>query len=738
MKTQHYSLVILLITIVFLAGCEPNEEFVSNQKAPASTTSETSTTPPATPEVVSGAVVTAPIHNASVDIMVDGELKNIGYTNNGRIHFTNLSLVTKYPVILYANQQNNGHFADGTQVSIKPRGIMMSEDDSPYITPLTTLAALMFEKGPQTQDAAEQIKHDLTDLVHNTFGLSHFNPFGDPAQEGLLKHEVLQQAFLIVLGLGQETDPAAMAEFIPNVTSAVEQMENDTFLGAFQSVNSNISSTIEEYITTHKAEITSRASSLLSKKETDPTQQEVARITFLEEMSEIVNTGLTPTPTPVLFLTTQLNEERSFSPIPTTIALPRNKKPIPFHFKVSLLGNIDSIASATENSTKEPAPTYSGKFTITAINTSGTLNEGTPLSPNQDMQLSASSQQFANGSEFTFFMNSEAEIGSSHQITFTSSSDPSLTTTVTFIAKEEDAVIIKGIAGRSAKRLFVFNGGDLTTIAENSSCPLLEEQLSATVETDINKISSEELTENIGVKFTLPEGLAFWVDGSITTQYTVNTPSETTSDSFIFSLPSSIDIIAVAETSAEKKKVSIQVVDRGTLEVLAETKLEGCFVSEEALYRIVGIELVDEPTLMQTYPAEKEGTIITLPAFKLSCKLLSWYDLAGIPKEEQPDYPLGYTPQTVKLQFENMENASSGFVTEDGKFVREIDIQPLIFESTNTMLTFGFLNYMPAWKDYRLKVKPFTSRDIVRLVYTEFGAPDKERFASGHITIEAQ
>lgn len=738
MKIQHYLLLTLLITTVLLTGCDPYDNGFSQQQSSASTGSGTSTTPPSRPEVVSGAVVTAPIHNASVNIKLNGKLNTIGYTNNGRIHFTNLSLIKEYPVILYANQFQKGHFADGTQVNIMPRGIMMSKDDSPYITPLTTLAALMFEKRPQTQSSAKQIKQELTDFVHNTFGLPHFDPFADPTAEGLSKHEILQQAFLVLLGLGQETDPIAMEEFIPTVTDVVEQMENDTFLGAFQSVNSNISSTIENYINTHKAEITSRASSLLAKRETDPTQQEIARITFLREMNTIVDSGLTPTPTAVLFLTTELNEDKSFLPLAPVIPFPRNSNPIPFHFKVSLLGNVDSIADATANSTKEPAPNYSGEFIITAINSSGILNEGTPLSPNEDMQLSTSSHPFTNGSEFTFFMNSDSKIGSSHQITFAAKSDPSLTTTVTFITKEEDAVIIKSINSTSTKKLFVFDDGGLTTVAKNSSCPLLDDQLSATVKTDINEISSEELAKNIEVRFTLPEGLAFRINGDVRTQYTMNTPTETTSDSFIFTLPSSIDIIATEETSAEKKKVTMQVVDSGTLGILAETKLEGCFVSENALYRIVGIELIDAPSLVQTYPADNEDTIVTLPAFTLSCKLLSWYDLAEIPKEEQPDSPLGYTPQTLKLQFENMENQSSGFVTENGECVHEIDIQPLIYESKNTMLTFGFLNYMPAWKDYRLKLKPFTSRDTIRLVYTECGDPNTERYASGQIIIEAQ
>lgn len=738
MKIQRYILLLLFSTAVLVPGCDLYDKGLSFQQSSGSNRSEKNITPPATPETISGAVVTAPVHNTSVDIMLNGELKNIGYTENGIIHFTNLSIINKFPVILYANQQRKGHFADGTQVNIKPRGIMMSEKDSPYITPLTTLAALMFEQGPQTQEAAEQIKRKITLLVHNTYGLPNFNPFADPAQEGLSKHEVLQQAFLVTLGLGSETDAIAMDTFIPTVTDIVHEMESDTFLGAVKSVNPNLTSTIQDYINAHQTEITSRASSLLAKSETDPEQQKISRINFLKEMNDIVSSEFNYTAVPVRFLTTKVKEDGSFSPLPPTIPLPRNSSPIPFHFKITLLGSEDSIAETTANNTKEPTPVYSGEYVVTAINALGVLNEGTPLSPNQDTQLSAPSQPFVNGSEFTFFLDSGANVGSSHQITFTSVSDPTITATITFIAEEEDAVVIKSIDGTSSKKLFVFNGGDLTTIAKNSSCSLVESQLAATVTTDINVISSEELIKSVGVKFKLPEGLAFKVNDALVEEKLITTPPETTADSFIFTLPSWIQIVTLKEVSAEKKKVTMQVINLETTEVIAEDTLEGCFVSKLALNRIVGMELVDSPSLVQTYPADHEDPIVTIPNFTFSCRLLSWYDLAEIPKEEQPEYPLGYTPQALILRFENEESSSNGFVKDNGECVRGKDINYFITIRGNTMLTFEFMNYMPDWKDCRLKIKPYTSSDVVRLVYTEQGAPNTECYASGHITFKTQ
>lgn len=742
MKTPHYTLLILLITAILTSGCDLNDKGLSFEQLSIPSEKQDSDTSSNVEEKISGAVVTAPIHNASVDTMYEGALTNIGYTQKGRIHFTKINSIKKYPKVLYANQQRKGHFADGTQVNIKPRGIMLSENDSPYITPLTTLAALMFEKGPQTHESAEKIKQKITALVHNTFGLPHFDPFADPTEEGLSKHEVLQQALLVTLGLGQETDAIAMDDFIPTLNDVVDLMEDDTFLGAAQQVNPKITSTIEEYIKAHQVEITNRASVLLAKEQVDPTQQEIARITFLREMDDLISSELRTTADPILFLSTEMNDEKSFSPLQPVIALPQNKTPIPFHFKISLLGSEDSLTNATANKTKEPTPLYKGDVIISSItlpeNASSVFNEGAPLSPNRETQLSASSKTFANGSDFTFFMDNTSEIGSSHQITFAAASDPTVTTTITFIAKQQDAVIIKSITGTSSKKLFVFDGGGLTSIAENSLCPLEEAQLSATLETDINQISSDELTNTIEVKFTLPEGLAFSMNDIMTGEYTVKAPTETTSDSFIFTIPSFIDIVAEETSLAEKKNVTIQVINCNTLDVIAETNLECCFVSKEALNRLVGVEIIDAPSLVQTYPANNDDQVVTLPDFTFSCKLLSWYDLAEIPREEQPEYPLGYPPQSIKLRFENMENGSNGFVTSHGEYVVEKDLQPLVSVRKNTMLTFAFMNYKPDWKDCRIKLKPFTSTDILRLVYTEQGTPDIERYASGYLTIKAQ
>jgi len=335
-------------------------------------------------------------------------------------------------------------------------------------------------------------------------------------------------------------------------------------------------------------------------------------------------------------------------------------------------------------------------------------------------------------------MDSNAGLDSKHQITFTATADPTISTTVTFTTKEKDAVVITAVQGTSSKKLFTFSGGGLTTIAQNASYPLSEGQLSATVFTDINQISSEELINTVAVTFTLPEGFAFSKDGNQSRSITATIPPETTADSFIFTLPSSIDIIAAERTAAEKKNVTIKVLDRKTGDLITSTSLEGCFVSTEALTRIAGIELIGKPSLIQTYPAEQAGSVITLPEFAFSCKLLSWYDLAEIPKEEQPEYPLNYSPLSLKLRFENIASDTNGFVRADGTYALEKDIQAHITQTSNTMLTFEFLDLSPNWKDFRLKVKPYTGADTVRLVYTEEGEPDKEQYATGRLIIKSE
>lgn len=730
MKNNAYIISFLLVIFLLLAGCDYKIEEQENN-----TTSETQ-------EVTSGAVVSAPIDNAIVEAYIDDNWVAVGTTKQGYIHFSDIEKITTYPILLRANAGGEGRNAKtGSFLKAELRGIMMSREDTAYLTPVTTLAAVIFQLNGSTATAANTAKKKVTSLVQKTLGFTDLDPFANPLGDSLLKHEVLQQTFMMVLDLGAETDDKAMRDFITNVTVLAENMQNDTFLGAAQKLNKQLPSSIGTYIEKQKENIVARASGLLSDKEKEPIDQEKERNEFITEMNEIITNSLIQKEIAECFVLDQLTEDIAVvAPLPAQIATPQKTNLIPLHFRVSLLSNKDSVTFLTENNTKALIPTYAGGFKISAVPETGILNEGQLISPNAEQQIFANTKTYSNGTEFSFFFDFKtAPIDSQHTITFTAADDPTITHCITFIVKGEDDVVIESVSSTGTSKLFAFDEGTNFTIPIGAVATLSEGQLAASVTPAFDTTNPEDVFDAVWVQFTAPQGFAFRSDNKIIPTAIVAVLPTAANSSFTFALPSIIDIVATAPSTVGEKKISIEVLDQETKNVVCQTYSTVYFVPENSLGAIANAVITKQPSSDITYNHDEADSDIILDSFIIHCELKTWYDLAGIPKEEQPIYPIEQYPSTWKLRFDNVPTGNNGFKSAHGEYSTELDLQPFAFSQAQTPMEFGLSDFRgEGGSDCRQTIKPFSESDTIRLYYAFDEDPKTEHMAEGTINVMEQ
>ncbi|WP_074216712.1 hypothetical protein [Halodesulfovibrio marinisediminis] len=729
MKNIAWKISLLLITLFLLIGCKPKIEETKNNTASDNH------------EVTAGAVVAAPIDGAGVEAYINNTWVAVGRTKNGDIHFSDLEKITTYPVQLRANARRQGAIAKDTYLQAELRGIMMSRDDSPYITPVTTLAAILFQLNGSTATAANQAKTRVTKIVHNVLGFNGFNPFANPLGDALPKHEVLQQAFMTVLNLGEETDYNAMQSFIPTLTAIAQQMPTDTFCGAAKKVNPKLTSSIAEYLTAQQATIVHRASRLLYDQNKSPIEQEKKRIELTSQMNEIMNSDRAVDEHAEFFVFTKIEDgSDAFAPLPSPIATPQKNNPIPLHFRVSLLSNTNSIVELTENKTKPPTPTYSGKFKISEISSAGILNEDLLLSPNVSQKITAGSKTYSNGTKFSFFFDaSNALVGSTHRITFTATEDSSVTGTMTFIVKGRDEIIIESVESRGSSKLFTFDEGNNHKITEGSITTLSEGQLAATVKTAFDTATSEDVFNAVMMQFTAPSGFAFRSDGLTRTSVIVAVLPTAEDKGFTFSLPSTLDIVATAPSPVGKKQIQIKVLDQKTKKIVTQTQSDVYFVPQSSLGTIADATMTAEPAVDITYSKDKTGTDILLESFIITCELKTWYDLAGVPKDQQPDSPINQYPATWKLRFNHAPTGSNGFKNSHGSYSTELDLQPYATSQATTPMQFELRDFRSlGGSDCRQTIKPFSPLDTLHLYFSYRESPDNEYMAKGSINIKEE
>ncbi|MEZ6854064.1 hypothetical protein [Halodesulfovibrio aestuarii] len=721
---------LLLLMLLLVAGCdykvkETTKEYTSENQ-----------------DIVAGAVVAAPLDNATVEAFINNIWMPVGFTKNGNIHFTAIDEIKKYPVMLRANAYGKGrNTKTGLLFKAELRGIMMSRDDTAYLTPVTTLAALLFQIDGSTTAAACKAKRQVTSIVQKALGFYSFDPFTNPLGDKLLKHEVLQQAFMVALGLGEETDNSSMLNFITTLATVAQTMQKDTFLGAAKKVNPKLNSSIVEYITTQQARIVQRASALLFDKDKDPLEQEKEHIELSQEMNKIMGNDITRTELAECFVLTKLTDGcDSFTPLSTQIALPQKTATTPLHFRVSLLSNKNSVTELTSNGTKGLVPTYSGRFKISATTSAGTLNEGAPISPNNDQRVTAGNKTYTNGTEFSFFPNfTTAAIDSKHIITFTAADDSSVATTITFIVKGQNDVVIESVTSSGTSKLFAFNEGSSFAIPIGATATITEGQLAADVTPAFGTATPEEVFDTVMVQFSAPAGFAFRGENTSRRTAIVAVIPTSTDNTFTFALPSTIDIVATAPSDVGKKIIEIEVLDQKNKKVVARTSSTVYFVPQNALGDIASAVMTKHPSSVITYDKEAAGSDVLLDSFIISCELKTWYDLAEVPKEEQPISPINQYPSIWKLRFDNIATGNNGFKKADGSYSTELDLQPFAFSQAGTPMEFGLSDFSnEGGTDCRQTISPFSTSDIIRLYYAFYENPQKEYLTSGSIIVMEQ
>lgn len=720
----------LLIALLVLAGCD----YKIKESADDTTTGKE--------EIVSGAVVAAPIDNATVDAYIHGEWISVGVTKKGHIYFSDIEKIASYPVVLRANANGEGRNSKtGLLFKAELRGIMMSRYDIAYLTPVTTLAAIIFQLNGSTADAANTAKTKVTSLVQKTLGFHNVDPFANPLGDGLPKHEVLQQAFMVTLGLGEETDNCAMQSFIATITTVAKSMQNDTFAGAAKKVNPKLTTSIMGYITSQQTDIVRRASALLYDKEKNPIEQEKERIELFSTMNEIMTTGLRSDEVAESFVLAKIVDgNTTFERLPAKIATPQKTNIIPLTFQVSLLSNVNSVADLTTNYTKPLVPTYSGKFKISAVPATGTLNEGHLLSPIADQKVTAGIKTYTNGTEFSFFFDCKTvPIDSKQYITFTATDNPTVSYTITFIVKGQNTVVIESVESTGTSKLFAFDEGTNISIPPGAIATLADQQLAASVTPAFDTVTPEDVFDAVMVQFKTPEGFAFR-GGSVTQTTAIVAILPTAANStFTFALPSTIDIIATMPSPVGKKIISVEVLDQKTGTVVAQTSTAVYFVPEKWLGRVASVSVTRQPSSTITYDKDVADSELVLDPFILSCELKTWYDLAEVPKNQQPEHPIDQYPSIWKLRFDNAVTGNNGFKNAHGLYSTEINLQPYAYSLAQNPVKFEFEDFSSlGGGDCRLTIKPFTSSDTIRLYYAFSEDPENEDMATGSIIVMEQ
>lgn len=742
MKKVLYKTVFLLIALLLLVGC--NQEF--EEIASKNTSIKEDMTPESTPDkdvVISGAVVAAPIDNARVDAYVDEAWIPVGMTKKGHIHFSDIEKITAYPVILRANENGTGHNSKTyDNFNAELRGIMMSRDDIAYLTPVTTLAAKLFELNGSSVDAAIEAKRKVTALTQHTLGFHDLDPFANPLDENLLEHETLQQTFMVVLNLGSETDNIAMRSFFEKIEKCALSMQTDTFLGAAKQLNNGkISEGIASYITSQRDNIKNRVCTLLYDQEKDPIDRENESIQFGKKIDDIMTLDLQHDEIPEFFILTNIIEgSDAFEQLPSEIATPQQTNVIPLTFKVTLLSNTNDFADITEESTKAPVPTFAGGFKISEVPAKGTLNEGQLVSSNEDQKIIADDKIYSNGTEFSFFFDCKTSpIDSKHYITFTAADNPAVTYTMTFKVKAKDAIAIESVASTASPKLFIFDEGSHQTINQNSTTTIGEQQLVASVKTAYGNVTAEDMSDAVMIKFIAPEGFAFRADNKTRTSLILYTMSTAVEDSFVFDIPSTVNLVAINDSPVGEKEITIEVLDLETGNQLAQTSTTVYFVPERSVGRIASVSITKQPLADITYPSDVADTDIVLESFILNCELKTWYDIAEIPKDQQPDSLMTEIPSYWKLRFDHVPTEGKGFKNASGIYSNEVDITRYAFSMTNNPVQFEFQDFTSlGGSDCRLTVKPFAASNTIRLYYTFSNDQENEQLATGNIMLREQ
>lgn len=404
------------------------------------------------------------------------------------------------------------------------------------------------------------------------------------------------------------------------------------------------------------------------------------------------------------------------------------------------MSNANTIAELTANKTKNPTPTYSGKFTISKTPSAGTLNEGVLLSPNTNQKITSSNNVYANGSEFSLFFDCKSvPVGSTHKITFVSTEDPKITGQLTFEVQDRDSIIIQSVQSTGALKLFTFDEGNNLQIAAGAVATLSEGQLAATIATTSNMATPEDVFNTVMVQFTAPSGFAFRGNGFTRTSVVVAVIPTSEDNNFTFTLPSTLDLIATAPSSIGKKEIQIDVLDQETKKVVAQTHSDVYFVPQSSLGTVAAANISTEPESDVTYSKDESGKDITVASLVLSCELKTWYDLAEVPKDQQPEFPITQYPAIWKLRFNHADTGNNGFRDLHGSYSTELDLRPYASVQNRTPMKFELKDFRAdGWKDCRMTIKPFSPQDRINLYFGYFENPDKEYVASGNIVVREE
>lgn len=721
MKNIAYKISVIIFIGSLLAGCGGNSE-----------TSTSSISSDTKPTAVSGAVVAAPIDNATVEARVNNDWIKVGTTRNGQIIFNNLEKITKYPALLRANADGRGRNSKiDAPFFAELRGVMVSRTDTVYLTPVTTLGAYLFDHAGGTIDAAQKARVKITSLIQKTLGFSSVDPYANPLGDGLITHEVVQQTFMVLLNLGEETNNASMQQFTTVMEKLATGMEKNTFLGAVTAINPNVTAGIEHYLDSQKSRIAQRAAALLYDHESTAAEQEAERINLLSSMNTILESMQPDTTVAEKFICERITEGSTATVLLSSPVYAPKKKNVPaLRFKLSLLSNNetrDTILRPASSSAFHPT---SNKFTITALPSVGILNEGVPVSVIPEQKLKAGSTTYSSGSEFSFFFDVEsAPLEEQHSITFTATDNPDLSYTITLIIKGEDEIVIESVSSAGSSKLYPFDEGEAYNIPIGSITTLTEGQLAAKLTPAFDVSSPEKIFEAVQVRFTAPDNFMFRGQGAPRQQVAISIPPIAANNSFTFSMPANLDIIATGPSPVGKKVILIDVIEKNTQKILAQASGTVYFVPKSHLADIASATITNQSQSEFTYPKESAESDITLDNLTFSCQLQTWYDLAEIPKEQQPETVLELFPNVWTLRFDNAPTDTNGFKARDESYTNELDLQPFILSGLQNPIQFGLVDYSKeGGDDCRPIVKPFTASDSIHL-YFKMNADSEHEYA---------
>ncbi|OBQ57537.1 hypothetical protein [Halodesulfovibrio spirochaetisodalis] len=456
---------------------------------------------PAASSGLTGAVVAGPIDGANVVANIEGVDTVIGVSKKGTIVFDKAAVATikTFPIVVKTTAGTNSNTQDAFGLEL--RAIMNDATNPVYVTPLSTLAAAIYEKKLENvavvtaeleKEFAAAAKAEVKAIAKDTFGAT-IDPFANPLA-ALEKHELLTQSFLATIAVEEAprtgvlvaTDQPAFANAIDDVATSLN--DGGTYAQAAKAANAALvdGETIAKFLNDNKVAIANRVASTITVV-TDKDIEDGTKAAAIAKTQGELNIADATVEHKVVALSLG-----GISP----------------YFKATG-ADIPVLVSPVGNVADGSAPVgfaAANKYQITAASDISKLEvNGAPAALNTPY-------------DFVHAVNVDRTADEDATVTFTVSivADDKIENTATIVIKKADTLIPTKVENTATVKLLPFTDGGkvVSKIAKGATVAIADDTLKAAVTYDAQVNTTDNvafalLNAAFKVRFTAPEGLMF-------------------------------------------------------------------------------------------------------------------------------------------------------------------------------------------------------------------------------------